>query len=151
MHTERNTSAINNVRILNVLSNFPLFQIFCPEFKFIFIPLSENFVLTNLQNKTSVCDFQDCSNQTIGFVFKISSDRTGLVLVKYGEWDDVTNSSIKKPYFLTSKLWENEKPVGIYLLKVNNRNSRTVSETCSQLTTKTPEWRSLTSLWWLYC
>ena len=35
-------------------------------------------------------------------------------------------------------------PVGIYLLKVNNRNTRTMCETCSKLTIKTPErcyWR----------
>ena len=30
-------------------------------------------------------------------------------------------------------------PVGIYLLKVNNRNTRTRCEICSKLTTKTPE------------
>ena len=32
-------------------------------------------------------------------------------------------------------------PVGIYLLKVNNRNTRTRYETCSKLTIKTPERR----------
>ena len=32
-------------------------------------------------------------------------------------------------------------PVGIYLLKVNNRNTRTRCEICSKLTIKTPEWR----------
>ena len=30
-------------------------------------------------------------------------------------------------------------PVGIYLLKVNNRNTRTRCEICSKLTIKTPE------------
>ena len=30
-------------------------------------------------------------------------------------------------------------PVGIYLLKVNNRNSRTRCEICSKLTIETPE------------
>ena len=30
-------------------------------------------------------------------------------------------------------------PAGIYLLKVNNRNSRIRSEICSNLTMKTPE------------
>ena len=30
-------------------------------------------------------------------------------------------------------------PVSIYLLKVNNRNTRTRCEICSKLTTKTPE------------
>ena len=33
-------------------------------------------------------------------------------------------------------------PVGIYLLKVNNRNTRTRREICSKLTIKTPERRS---------
>ena len=32
-------------------------------------------------------------------------------------------------------------PAGIYLLKVNNRNTRTRCEICSNLTIKTPEWR----------
>ena len=32
-------------------------------------------------------------------------------------------------------------PVGIYLLKVNNKNTRTRYETLSKLTIKTPEWR----------
>ena len=32
-------------------------------------------------------------------------------------------------------------PVGIYLFKVNNRNTRTRCEICSELTTKTPEQR----------
>ena len=32
-------------------------------------------------------------------------------------------------------------PIGIYLLKVNNRNTRTMREICSKLTIKIPEWR----------
>ena len=32
-------------------------------------------------------------------------------------------------------------PVGIYLLKVNNRNSRATCEICSKLAIKTPERR----------
>ena len=32
-------------------------------------------------------------------------------------------------------------PAGIYLLKVNNRNTRTRCEICSKLTMKTPEQR----------
>ena len=34
-----------------------------------------------------------------------------------------------------------DNPVGIYLLKVNNRNTRTRCEICSKLTIKTPERR----------
>ena len=41
-------------------------------------------------------------------------------------------------------------PAGIYLLKVNNRNTRTKCEICSKLTIKTPE-RRLASFWCLYC
>ena len=40
-------------------------------------------------------------------------------------------------------------PAGIYLLKVNNRNSRTRCEICSKLTIKIPErsqWRSTVSI-----
>ena len=32
-------------------------------------------------------------------------------------------------------------PAGIYLFKVNNRNTRTMCEICSELTIKTPERR----------
>ena len=32
-------------------------------------------------------------------------------------------------------------PAGIYLLKINNRNTRTRREICSELTIKMPEWR----------
>ena len=32
-------------------------------------------------------------------------------------------------------------PAGIYLFKVNNRNTRAKCETCSELTIKTPEQR----------
>ena len=41
-------------------------------------------------------------------------------------------------------------PAGIYLLKVNKRNSRTRCETCSKLTIKAPE-PNLASFWCLYC
>ena len=34
-------------------------------------------------------------------------------------------------------------PTGIYLFKVNNRNTRTMCEICSKLTIKTPEWQWL--------
>ena len=47
------------------------------------------------------------------------------------------------------KRW-NHVPAGIYLLKVNNRNTRTRCEICSKLTIKTPE-RRLASFWCLYC
>ena len=40
-------------------------------------------------------------------------------------------------------LYENLYPVCIYLLKVNNRNTRTRCEICSKLTIRTPERRQL--------
>ena len=45
-------------------------------------------------------------------------------------------------------------PIGIYMFKVNNRNTRIRCEICSKLTIKTPETTPLTplaSLWCLYC
>ena len=43
--------------------------------------------------------------------------------------------------------------LGIYLLKVNNRNTRTRCETCSKLTIKTPERRQRRrfGVYSLYC
>ena len=43
-------------------------------------------------------------------------------------------------------------PAGIYLFKVNNRNTRTRCEICSKLTIKIPERRywQLASFWYLY-
>ena len=35
----------------------------------------------------------------------------------------------------------NFSPAGIYLLKNNNKNTRTICEICLKLTIKTPEWR----------
>ena len=42
------------------------------------------------------------------------------------------------------------QPLGIYLLKVNTRNTRRRCEVCSKLTIKTPEIRQRTSFWSLY-
>ena len=42
-------------------------------------------------------------------------------------------------YNIESLFIQNFYPTGIYLLKVNNRNTRTISEICSKLTIKTPE------------
>ena len=41
-------------------------------------------------------------------------------------------------------------PVGIYVVKVNNRNTRTRCEMCSKLTVKTQE-QCLESFWCVYC
>ena len=71
--------------------------------------------------------------------------------------DETLNREIKKPkemlsYFkLSNAPKDNSKkvsyPVGIYLLNVNNRNTRTRCEICSKLTIKTP-WALF---WCLYC
>ena len=59
-------------------------------------------------------------------------------------------------FFVFYILWFNEgknlvksnlNPAGIYMFKVNNRNTRTRCEICSKLTIKTPE----RSFWCLYC
>ena len=42
------------------------------------------------------------------------------------------------------------KPAGIYMLKVNNRNTRARCEICWKLTIKIPE-RRLASFWYIYC
>ena len=44
-------------------------------------------------------------------------------------------------YDVTTCLSNNYNPVGIYLLKVSNRNTRTKCEICSKLIIKTPERR----------
>ena len=44
-------------------------------------------------------------------------------------------------------LFTRNNPAGIYLLKVNNRNTRARCEICFKLTIKTPERRH----WRLYC
>ena len=41
----------------------------------------------------------------------------------------------------TPRIKECTYPVGIYMFKVNNRNTRTRCEICSKLTIKTPEQR----------
>ena len=56
-------------------------------------------------------------------------------------------------YARKGKQWKGDflvNPAGIYLLKVNNRNTRTRCEICSKLIIKTPE-RRLASFWCLYC
>ena len=48
-----------------------------------------------------------------------------------------TDQSALAKYFVGSE----DSPAGIYLFKVNNRNTRTRCEICSKLTIKTPERR----------
>ena len=46
---------------------------------------------------------------------------------------------IKHKFFDEKQQQKNANPVGIYMFKVNNRNTRTRCEICSNLTLKTPE------------
>ena len=51
----------------------------------------------------------------------------------------------------TGKFLESDNPAGIYLLKVDNGNTRTMYDICLIVTTKTPERRQLKSFWCFYC
>ena len=62
----------------------------------------------------------------------------------------LTESQENQDIQTTPLLHSDNNPAGIYLLKVNNRNTRTRCEICSKLTIKTPE-RRLASFWCLYC
>ena len=55
----------------------------------------------------------------------------------------VVNCLGREIVFIEDYRWQEEKPnpAGIYLVKVNNRNTRTWCEICSKLTMKIPERR----------
>ena len=65
------------------------------------------------------------------------------ILYIYTGFDLSFGSTVVKIYPFVTLIWlnkdENMFPVGIYLLNVNNRNTRTTCEICSKLTIKTPE------------
>ena len=84
----------------------------------------------------------------------MASFQVSLPLMRYGNQDNDfdklcpaefvdSNFVDSTPVFLChlSTLDATLNPVGIYLLKVNNRNTRARCETCSKLTIKTPERR----------
>ena len=54
---------------------------------------------------------------------------------------ELTNAFIILYFWSGFKVKMQANPVDIYLLKVNNRNTKTRCETCSKLTIKTPERR----------
>ena len=59
--------------------------------------------------------------------------------------DNCSDQGYVEPSDISWKHLNTAIPAGIYLLKVNNRNTRTRCEICSKLTIKTPErrqWRS---------
>ena len=73
----------------------------------------------------------------------LSEDR----LLKVYAYEDI-QEELRKLGQMEKKIWVScgrcVIPAGIYLLKVNHRNTRTRREISSKLTIKTPEWR-------LYC
>ena len=61
-----------------------------------------------------------------------------------GTAEDPLTTTYKQLNYLKLMKFESEQnlavnPIGIYLLKVNNSNTRTSCEICSKLTIKTPE------------
>ena len=68
-----------------------------------------------------------------------------IVIVCFPVYDvinfEINPSFIMKPFSYIIKKVRTKIPVGIYLLKVKNRNTRTRCEICSKLTIKTPERR----------
>ena len=83
-------------------------------------------ILTEEMNFFSPCEFRETFSNKI-----ISCNNYKLLLLN---WRHTNKCSIYSARF---------NPVGIYLLKVNNRNTRTRCEICSKLTIKTPERRQL--------
>ena len=59
-----------------------------------------------------------------------------------------TFASLKtgNPFFLNNTKRIRNGPAGIYLLKANNRNTRTRCEICSKLTINTPERHLVTNI-----
>ena len=55
---------------------------------------------------------------------------------------DYSKEVATKPCYLLDTGRKRNAPAGIYLLKVNKRNTKTRCEICSKLTIKTPERRS---------
>ena len=108
------------------------------------------------------------------FVFYLSSlSLIHPVILK--DWENIKNkwiffqavircnsfsNNISSKFCVDIKKYEfSDIPAGIYLLKVNNRNTRIRCETCSKLTIKIPERRQFSrfdvnfvaSLWYFYC
>ena len=70
---------------------------------------------------------------------------TGSYFLEIKKIENNTQKSKPQKFLLLSYV-----PAGNYIFKVNNRNTRTRCEICSELTIKTPE-RYLASFWCLYC
>ena len=119
------------------------------------------------KNKNYKTSFSDNFKEQFPFVTKCSSHVSDhqhkfhctICNVKispaHGGSDDITRHAetpghIKQSSALKGKRIFHSLSAGIYLPKVNNRNTRTRCEICSKLTIKTPE-RRLASFWCLYC
>ena len=70
------------------------------------------------------------------YFYKIIQERFNIQENKNG-----TPSSVEYFFKRLGGVVEHLCPAGIYLLKVNNRNTRKKCGICSKLTTMTPEWR----------
>ena len=78
------------------------------------------------------------------------------ILQKQTDFRNVLATAVKSPTVAYCNLDETISchcPAGIYLLKVNNRNTRTRCEICSKLTIKIPDDANVltASFWYPYC
>ena len=87
---------------------------------------------------TKTIHINTCSNTTSWNIMNIQVLKIHKRGSKVYGKNDVMNIFGK---FIRNNPWWNPILVGIYLFKVNNRNTRTRYEICSKLTIKTPGWR----------
>ena len=78
------------------------------------------------------------------------SDHFGTLCIKGLRFDSKQKGCIRLIHIVIDAIDDSLYPAGIYLLKVNNRNTRTRCERCSKLTIKIPE-RYQAWFWYLYC
>ena len=87
------------------------------------------------------CDKQTCEKKMVDWI-KITT------LIKKIKKRQTTYKSVITIIYSRCRCWtEIYTPASIYLLKVNNRNTRTRCEICLKLTIKTPEGCQV-SFWW---
>ena len=87
---------------------------------------------------------QSRANQLTGFYMRATLVFNGLTCIIHA-WYEVFN------FFGRHSLVGSVNPACIYLLKVNNGNTRTICEICSKLTIKGFRMISVTSFLYLYC
>ena len=118
-----------------------------------------NTFFTNIVSNLKIPPYQDTDfargidpvvgDDPITFIMEKYKNHPSIITIKNfcHENDSFSFETIKRDdvfkkikYLDTSKTSQNS-PAGIYLLKVNNRNTRTRCVICSKLTIKTPERR----------